>query len=93
MVRSLCSELRAELTLATATTHKQDHAAGDPQGERVAVVFLNHRQGEVRACRNSGAGPYVSILGEYPITIDRDIWITLSQRICQLPVSGRTPSI
>ncbi len=93
MVGSLTCKLRTELALASTPAHKQHHAARDLQGQSVAMVFLDHRQGEINPCRDPGAGPDISILSKDPIAINADARITLRQNIGQFPMRGGLPSI
>ena len=88
MVSGLRRELRTELLWPSVAAHKQHHAAGNLQGQGVAMVFLHHRQRKIGARRNAGAGPDIAILGEDPVTIHRNARMTLGQHVRQFPVRG-----
>ncbi len=93
MVGGLGCELRTELALASSAAHEQHHAARDFQGERVAVVFLNHCQREINPGGNPGAGPDISVLSKDAIPIDGNARIAFGQDIGQFPMRGGLPSI
>ena len=93
MIGGLGCKLRTELALASAAAHEQHHAARDFQGERVTVVFFNHRQREINTGGNPGAGPDISILSKDTVAVHGNPWITLRQDISQFPMRGGLASV
>src|SRR5271167_5028932 len=93
MVGGLRRELRTELLLPSVAAHKQHQAAGNLQGQRVAVVFLHQRQRKIGAGRDAGARPDIAILGEDTVTIHRNAWMTPGQHIRERPVCGCSSSV